>query len=383
MFNYKNTSLVVFFYIFDHCSKHMKVFRSSGRMVIFLLMACTTPGATLIAAFNKDTLQQVILYETDHRESVNQKLQESNALNEQIIANQRRFVFLSGTATFAVVFLLVILWISRKKLLKQNRDLEAMHRQIIHKQFEISKKNAKLDEQKRELEQLNHTKDKLFSIIAHDLRAPFHSLLGYLGILSDDFDQLDKEEKQNMVKELHRLSHATYGMITNLLEWAAVQRGVLRTNPGNTPIGQVVDESIMLLKQNFDGKDQQIINQVPAGLTSYADPKLLRSVLVNLINNAVKFSPRGGKIRVEAIMNGSIVKICIRDYGVGIPADKIGSLFELSSDYRRHGTENEQGTGLGLITVKEIVTLMGGKVQVESQEGNGSRFCVFLPAEKQ
>jgi len=320
-----------------------------------------------------------IIYETEKREAENRMLSEANQLKEEIIANQRRQVYLTVSASLLIVLLLVSVWISRRKLQKKNRDLEAMNRQITEKQSQITKQNQILDKQNDELTSLNQTKDKFFSIVSHDLRGPFNSLLGFLGILTDNYDQLDEAKKRQMIQNLQKTCKQTYRLTNNLLEWSKVQRKLMVNEPSPTNLYEVVEESIGLLKFNIEHKEHQVSNQVPPDMTCYADQTLLRSVLINFINNAIKFTPRGGKIIVEASPEDSRIKVCVTDNGIGIPESKLANIFELTNDYRQQGTEQEGGTGLGLITAKEFIILMGGKLEVKSKEGKGSSFCFTLP----
>ncbi len=323
-----------------------------------------------------------IIYEIDKKESENRLLRESNILKEQVIRNQRTLVVLSISSTLLLMLFLVNLWISRRRIQNQKKELELLHQDILDKQKEIAQNNELLNQKNKDLERLNLTKDKFFSIISHDLRSPFNSLLGFLNILVEEGDNMDNEKKKLIIQNLQQNCARTYDLLTNLLEWSTIQRNRLENKPEQTFIRNLIQECLALLKYSIEKKEHEVVNEADHILAVMIDPRLIKSVLINLINNAVKFTCRGGKITIQATMvkEDKYLKISIADNGTGIPADKIGSLFELESDYRQKGTDKEAGTGLGLVTVKELVRLMGGSIEVASTIDMGSTFTIIVPA---
>ena len=325
-----------------------------------------------------------IIYEIDKKEAENRLLRESNILKEQVIRNQRTLVILSISSSLLLMLFLINIWISRRRIQNQKKELELLHQDILKKQQEITDKNGLLDQKNRELEELILTKDKFFSIISHDLKGPFNSLLGFLNILAEDENGLDDEKKNMIIKNLHQISKHTFEMLSNLLEWASIQRKRIENYPEQTFIRSLIQECLVVLNYNIEKKGHEVTNDVDHLLAVMVDPRLLQSVLINLINNAVKFTYRGGKITITAKMDKEkgLLKICVNDNGMGIPADKIDTLFDLGSGYRQTGTEKETGTGLGLVTTKELVDLMGGRIEVTSKTEQGSTFCVILPSQR-
>ncbi len=319
-----------------------------------------------------------IIHETAQIEAENKVLQESNRLKEAVIENQRRFLLASvGVIVLVLLLLLTILW-SRRKLKKKNDELEEMHKRLIEKQFKITRQNRILDQQKQELEELNSTKDKFFSIVAHDLRGPFTALLGLVNILMDDDQQLSDEEKKDMLNSLKKTSSNAYDLTVNLLEWAKLQKNSVSVIPVTLSLSEKVDQVLESLDFNMQKKELEVSNQVP-DMQVGTDPNIMQSILTNLINNAIKFTPRGGRIVIEAKrLAQDRVEVCVTDTGIGIEEDKLGSLFEMASTYRNPGTEGETGTGLGLMTTKEFVELLGGKIEVTSEINQGSRFCFTI-----
>ncbi len=324
-----------------------------------------------------------ILHEIDQKDAENRMLRDANLLKEEVIKKQRHLLILGFSASALFVLLIILLWLSSKNISKKKEKIEAIHTQLLQKQSEIVNQNQLLDQKNQELEELNRTKDKLFSIISHDLKGPFNSLLGFLNILVEDSDQMDQAQRQEILKSLKYSSERTYDMLTNLLEWSTIQRGKMTNNPEQTFIRSLIDECVKMLDYDINKKQHEVVVDADHTLSANVDPQLLKSILINLVNNSVKFTHRGGLINIRSRRhtdNGSL-SICISDNGIGIPAEHIASLFIIDSENQRPGTEREIGTGLGLITVKEIVNLMGGEITVESEPGSGSTFCITIPAD--
>ena len=320
-----------------------------------------------------------IIHETAQIEAENKMLQESNRLKEAVIDNQRRLLLLGIVTIFLILLLLItILW-SRRKLKKKNDEMEDLHKRLIDKQFRITRQNKELDRQKRDLEELNDTKDKFFSIVAHDLKGPFTALMGYLDMLLEDYEKMDDDEKQEMLINLKKTSNNTYDLTVNLLEWASLQMNRIPVNPQTISLPTMVDQVIAALEFSIRKKELNVTNDVPAFQLS-SDPDIIQSILTNLINNAIKFTPRSGKIVIEAHkLDTGEIEVCVIDNGIGIAKDKQADLFKIGSNYRNPGTEGETGTGIGLMTTKDFVNLLGGNISVSSEPGKGSRFCFTLP----
>ncbi len=244
----------------------------------------------------------------------------------------------------------------------------------------LEQQNVVISEKNDQLLELNKTKDKFLSIIAHDLKGPFNALLGLLENLTNEFNSFTDNEKLLLLRSLEKTSQNTYALLVNLLDWARAQKQGITINPTQLEINQVVEEVFLLLNTRAVKKQHQLINDVPKNTSYYFDKNILTSVLINLINNAIKFTPRGGTIAVkwntDSVRKGVIT---VEDNGIGIPEAWLTELFELGNQMRRRGTEQETGTGLGLILVKEMLQASGGHIQVQSSEGKGTRFIISLP----
>jgi PAS domain S-box-containing protein len=231
----------------------------------------------------------------------------------------------------------------------------------------------------KELEKLNSEKDKLFSIIAHDLRSPFHGLLGLTELMAKESHEMSSEEIKEYSKSLNSAVLNLYKLLENLLEWAQFQKGSLTFMPKSLNLSGIFLQSIDSIKQRAIQKGITIINEISENQIIYADEKMINSVLRNLLSNAVKFTPKGGRVigKSREIEEG-MVEISVTDTGIGIPGDTIRKLFMYSEKVGRKGTDNELSTGLGLVLCKEFVEKNGGRIWVESKEGNGSTFRFTL-----
>ncbi len=320
-----------------------------------------------------------IRYETEKKEEENQKLKSQNYLNERLIKNQN--IAIIGAVLAFIIFILFIITVLRSKKTQKQKNIELakFNKKILSQQQQLEKANLKLEEQKKQLSELIITKDKFFSIIAHDLKGPFSVLLGFLEILDQEFDDLSDTEKHVIIKTLQESSQNTYNLLLNLLDWSRSQRGVIKNNPKKIDISVNATNAISMLQETSIKKEQNIHNDIPIDTLVFADPELVQSILINLINNSIKFTPINGDIYFFVTDKGENIEICIKDTGIGIPEDKIPGLFNIDCDYNRSGTNDESGTGLGLIIVREFIELMGSSIHVESELGKGSQFSFSLP----
>jgi PAS domain S-box-containing protein len=230
-----------------------------------------------------------------------------------------------------------------------------------------------------ELKTLNSTKDKFFSIIAHDLRGPFQSLLSYSEMLAMEMDTLSQEEIIQFSKGLYEILTNLYSLLENLLHWSMMQRDMIEYNPVSLNLHDVVNKIVGNSNQNAIKKNISISNNVGPGIFVYADVNMLRSIIQNLIMNAIKFTQSEGRIIVSSAIKNGIVEVSIQDTGIGIEPEKSSKLFNFITIFTTKGTAGEEGTGLGLPLCKEFVEKQGGKIWVDSELGKGSKFTFTLP----
>jgi PAS domain S-box-containing protein len=233
------------------------------------------------------------------------------------------------------------------------------------------------------LRELNATKDKFFGIIAHDLRNPFSSLLGASEILSNNVRQYDIDSIETFSRLSYDAAKSCYALLENLLEWSRAQTGNLKFNPRKVNITEIIEENLSVLKTFAANKKITLYSKVSEDIFSLADRDMLKAILRNLLNNALKFTCLNGEVFVNAIEEKNHIIISVKDNGIGIPKKDIDKLFRIDIKYTKVGTNEERGTGLGLLLCKEFVEQHGGKIWVESDEGEGSEFKFTIPLKKE
>jgi len=240
-------------------------------------------------------------------------------------------------------------------------------------EFEIQNKNE-------ELRKVNAEKDKFFSIIAHDLRSPLSGFMGLTEILAEGSLNIPIEELHKLALAMKNSATNVFRLLGNLLEWSRMQRGLTVFVPELLLLNSVISESMIQITEDAIKKDITIDFEIPGDLCVFADKNMLDSILRNLVSNAVKFTPKGGRITVSAQSDFvKMAEILIEDTGIGMNKEMITKLFRLDTNTNRKGTEGEYSTGLGLVICKDFIEKQGGKLLVESEEGKGSIFKFALP----
>ncbi len=231
------------------------------------------------------------------------------------------------------------------------------------------------------LKESNTSKDKLFSIIAHDLKNSLSALMSYSEILTEDSDDGSLEEVKATSKHIKQISKEVYELLENLLNWSRIQTGKIEFK--NSKINPYLMTE--KLKRTFhyisEQKSVKIINSLEIGLYLYTSEFIISSVIRNLVSNGIKFTPHNGFVRVSSTISEKYIDLIVEDSGIGMSKELIGKLFKIDHNISRKGTDNESGTGLGLILCYEFIKKLGGNILVQSEEGNGSKFIVRLPIE--
>jgi len=249
--------------------------------------------------------------------------------------------------------------------------------QRVQAEEEIKLKNDKL-------RQINAEKDRFFSIIAHDLRSPFNGFLGLTQLMAEELENLTSEEIKDFTLRMRNSAADMFRLLENLLEWARMQQGLITFNREIAQLAPIVDESIAIILEPAKIKGIEIILDISADITVFADRNILQTVIRNIVSNAVKFTPKGGRIRVSAkVTDYNNVEISIKDTGIGMSNKMIDDLFRLDVQTNRKGTEGEPSSGLGLLLCKDFIEKHGGRIWVESEEGKGSTFRFTLPVQNQ
>jgi len=227
--------------------------------------------------------------------------------------------------------------------------------------------------------ELNATKDKFFNILAHDLKNPFTSLIGSSEILYNHVHHMDKETIQSLALNLNDSAKSGYAILENLLAWSRSQTGLLIQTPERINLNKLIEENLSNLQLFSSNKAINLHTEVEENMFFTSDKAMISLILRNLISNAIKFTPRGGKVVITGMINSDEVQISVRDNGIGISGENIKTLFSLDTKHTMVGTENEQGTGLGLKLCKEFAEKLGGKIWVESIPDKGSTFYFSTP----
>ena len=237
----------------------------------------------------------------------------------------------------------------------------------------------KLAESEEKLKQLNASKDRFFSIISHDLKNSFFSIMGLSKILADPENTDSKQKKMETAQMLHESSKKLYNFLENLLSWARLQRGEMEFNPTQCNLYEIVAEVIYLFKAKAKQNGVKLSNKVSLSQQVFCDQNMVNTILRNLVSNAINFTQAKGTVIVEAKNNGEEVFISVTDSGIGISEENINKLLQIDKKHIEPNINGEKGTGLGLILCKEFVEKHDGKIWVESQEGEGSKFIFTLP----
>lgn len=253
--------------------------------------------------------------------------------------------------------------------------------EIIANTLERKQIEVRLINSEKNLRELNAAKDKFFSIIAHDLKNPFMGILGFTEILSNSFEQYDDAEKQKMISFIKRSAESAYKLLENLLEWSRIQIGVAKVTPVQTDISILINDSITSLKDVAHTKNIKIITTVQSETYVYADEEMIKTIIRNLLTNAIKFSHPDGYVKITAEDSKENLKLSITDKGIGVKKELLNNLFRIDKSITTKGTLGEKGTGLGLILCKEFVEKNNGKLIVDSKEKEGSTFSIILPKE--
>jgi PAS domain S-box-containing protein len=241
------------------------------------------------------------------------------------------------------------------------------------------KTEAEIKQRNEELHELNATKDKFFSIIAHDLKSPFNSIMGFSELLVEQITEKNYDGIKKYAAIILESSQRAMDLLMNLMDWSRSQTGRIEFNPEFFEMVEIINETELLFDEIARQKSIGIKKALPRHAPVFADKAMINTVLRNLISNAIKFTKSGGEILISVIEKPDEITVSVKDSGIGIPAGRIDKLFRIDENYSTPGTNNEKGTGLGLILCKEFVEKHNGQIWAESEVGKGSVFSFTLP----
>jgi signal transduction histidine kinase/uncharacterized protein HemY len=310
---------------------------------------------------------QVLLKEQEIKQLEVVNVQNELAIQKQI--NLRNyFIFSTLLAILVVASMTVAFLINRRS----NRLLKS-------KNAELEEANKKLVAFGEEMKKLNYTKDRLLSIISHDLRSPFNALIGFSDLLIKESHRFDEKQLMTFYKSINETSKKSFELLQNLLDWTRLQTSEIPFHPEEIIVAEMVIDSMELLHSMAENKEITLNLDVDPELRVTVDRKMFETVMRNLISNAIKYTPKGGKVTIGAKKKDSGTEVVVSDTGVGMSAEQIDTLFSVYEKVSTPGTNNEQGSGFGLVICREFVRKMGGELLVTSDPGEGSTFAILLP----
>ncbi len=237
----------------------------------------------------------------------------------------------------------------------------------------------KLKKYSEDLQKINSDKDKFFSIISHDLRNPFNSLLGFSELLANNIEDLTEQEVKDSAKTIHRTATNLFNLLTNLLEWSRLQTGNFAFEKTEFSLDTIINHILSFFSDSFEAKNLNLIKETNCKINITADQNMIEACIRNLVSNAIKFTREGGTVTVGCKANGSKAEIYIKDTGVGIATEDQKKLFRIEKQFTTEGTNQEKGTGLGLLLAKEYVDKNDGTISMKSQLNKGTTFTITLP----
>ncbi len=261
---------------------------------------------------------------------------------------------------------------------KPFNGFELLSRVMTH--LELKQSRDYIEQQKEQLARVNATKNRFFSLLAHDLKSPFSTLITVTDYYKKSAATFDETEMRKFLDHIYEVSVNTYNLLENLLDWSRSQAGILEVNILDFDLKSVVRKNSYLISTRAREKDIHVDYDCPDGIIARADPDMISTVIRNLLGNAVKFTSRAGKVTLTCRREGDAVVVSVEDTGIGMTSAELDKLFRLDAHLSKQGTEHEKGTGLGLILCREFVEKNHGDLHADSKKGKGSRFVFSIPS---
>ena len=271
-------------------------------------------------------------------------------------------------------------------LIKRLRDYNIIEEKLTmrtidtkKKKYEVEQEKKNIVNQKKELEAINATKDKFFTILGHDLKNLFNTVIGISDLLLKKIDQLEKEQIVNYINQINRYSKNTFNLLENLLQWARSQTGSLKINFKRTNVKKMIDSVVELYEINAQQKSISLTKNVNSELHGYFDIDMITTVIRNLVSNSLKYTNTNGKIDISAFEIDDMIQIEVTDTGIGISKEDLKNLFNISNKQKSANLFEKENTGLGMALIQEFVLKNGGEIWVESELNVGTKFKFILP----
>ncbi len=345
---------------------------------------------------DRESRQRVIelemLYDRERKASEIELLQKSNEIAELNLEKQRLFQKLLIIFIILILLILFAIYYRFREARRTNRMLESQKAEIMDSNNKLKELNNKLIEEKRKVDELNDklraseshlkevnkTKDQFFSIISHDLRNPFASIVSFSRILKRDIQDLSREELQELARELDKSVLKINSLLENLLQWSRAQTGKIKFQPEFFDLGPVVSETINLYSGSAREKNVEIIDSA-GDYVVYGDLNMTETIVRNLLSNAIKYSNPGDQVEIASRKLNGFLEVMVKDEGLGISEEDQQKLFRTDSLFSTYGTYDEKGSGLGLLLCKEFSEKQGGSISLESKVGEGTVFRFTIP----
>ena len=356
--------------MFENASSPRFLIDSSNRKIIEVNNATSEFYGYPIEIFKTMTLDDI---NVSSSEEVKRKVEKA-AKNKKTHLNLKH-ILASGEIRDVEVYISPININGKTLLYSSVHDIT--QRKIDEEQIKLKTEEIKLKNE--ELVKANHEKDLFFSIIAHDLKSPFNGLLVITELMIEDTITCDEYKEFSLL--LNESAHKAFNLLQELLEWAKIQRGLIKFEPTTINIKDIINKSLNTLNDSISNKSIELSINVPDNHKTITDQVMLQTIIRNLISNAIKFTPNNGKITITSEITKKYIQISIKDTGIGMSENIKNNLFSIdtTSKTKRNGTNGENSNGLGLLICYELIKKQGEKIWAESQEENGSTFYFTIP----
>ena len=335
---------------------------------------------TLHSIQRSDAVEKIqAAYEIESNIKENEHLKKEHEINQEVIKTQKVFLVVSVLFIVIVVSLLVVILQVNKRMRLTLKELVVSKDEVSAQKENVQQKVVELDEKNEELVSINSIKNKLFSVIAHDLKNPFNSIIGYSELLVNNFASYKEEEVRSFLKIIHDSGVKGNGLLENLLQWSRLHTQTIQFLPVSIKLKDLILDQLFFFQPKVQEKDVVVKIDVNADLEIFADSNMLRTIIRNLFSNALKFTSSNGVISINATTRGDNVIVCISDTGQGIEPHIKDKLFTGEAGVSSANKEGEKGTGLGLMLCKDFVAKHKGEIWVESKPGEGASFFFSLP----
>ena len=322
--------------------------------------------------FIQEAIDILVKSNYDYLINENMSLKQNIELNNKLLKNNKQLQFFLIISLLFALVIALLLYRNTKINRKYVREMAEMNAELINI-------NEKLKENEKELQIANQTKDKFLSIIAHDIRNPIASLMSFINIMRRDFDDMPAKERKELIDELEKVVTNTNQLLDNLLLWVRSQSGRIDVKIVDVNLKDILSQMQALFSSLASQKSIKLVFEGQDELIFKTDIDMLNTILRNLISNAIKFTPLNGMVTIKSLIENNKLIISVSDTGIGMSDDIKQKIFKIGEKVVQYGTNQERGSGLGLLLVKEFVTLLNGTIDFESEKGKGTTFTVTLP----